>query len=141
MPLGRTTRVPVLSSVTSERAPLLSTTSSISASEQTWMRGIFLPFGAALRQRGRRAVEFGEALEEARLRLGRPERQEIRGEGRQRKLGRAEDRARLGEREAGERGRLEIGGGAVGRFDRLGDVGRRPRGQAVAQEDRPEQPV
>ena len=57
-----------------------------------------------------RGVEFGEAGEERLLRLGRPQRLQIAGEALQGEPRRAEKLARLGDGEAGERRRLEIGG-------------------------------
>ena len=56
------------------------------------------------------AVELGEAVEERLLRLGRAQRLQIAGEALQGETRRAEKLARLGDGEAGERRRLEIGG-------------------------------
>src|ERR1700722_8806572 len=91
--LGRATGVPGLNSVTSERAPVRSTSAAIRLSEQTCSLGMRSPASG---------VEFGESGEKPRLRLLRPPRLEITGDVGARNSRRAEEFPSLAVREAGQ---------------------------------------
>src|SRR5271154_6195449 len=81
-------------------------------------------------------VEFSETGEKPRFDSGRPNRLEIGGEITNRQIGSAEQSARLRNREAGKRGRLEIGRSAVGDLDAAVEIVRRLGRQAEADENR-----
>ena len=74
---------------------------------------------------------FCEAFEVARLGLvGGPRRQVVALQARRHGRRATEEAARLGGIEAGEPGRLEVGGAAVGRLDQVGECARQLRRQA-----------
>ena len=114
---ARTTGVPGLSSVTSERAPVPSTTSSIRASEQTCSRGM----AASFERQGARRVRAKRARKRACASLGPQRLRDTPRSSAEATFGAPKNLRASATREAGELRRLEIGGFPVGRLDRLGE--------------------